>query len=236
MKFVLLAAGKGSRIYKKINKPKCLLQINGTSLIEKIIKDIKSISKEKIHIVVGFKSNLIKKNLKKYQRLHFIDNKDYKKKEMLHSLILALQGINDDIIFSYTDIIYNKTVIKNLLHQKKNIHLPILKNWKRVWKKRKKSFLVDGESLQINSKNFLTKIGGKIKKNSNIKYQYMGIFMIPKSEKKNLIRLYKSLNNSKLHITNFFNILLKEETKIKCIKYSGNWYEFDDWRDYKNYF
>ena len=137
MKFVLLAAGKGSRIYKKINKPKCLLQINGTSLIEKIIKDIKSISKEKIHIVVGFKSNLIKKNLKKYQRLHFIDNKDYKKKEMLHSLILALQGINDDIIFSYTDIIYNKTVIKNLLHQKKNIHLPILKNWKRVWKKRK---------------------------------------------------------------------------------------------------
>ena len=35
MKFVILAAGKGSRLYKKIKKNKCLLKIGKKTLIEK---------------------------------------------------------------------------------------------------------------------------------------------------------------------------------------------------------
>ena len=61
MKFVLLAAGKSSRIYNKIKKPKCLLEINGKTLIEKIIFDIRGLSASKIYIVLGFKANMIKK-------------------------------------------------------------------------------------------------------------------------------------------------------------------------------
>ena len=64
MKFVLLAAGKSSRIFKKIKKPKCLLEIGNISLIEHLIKNIKSLKHYKISVVVGFKSEIIKKNLR----------------------------------------------------------------------------------------------------------------------------------------------------------------------------
>ena len=37
MKICFLAAGKSSRIYKKINKPKCLIKINRYSLIKNLI-------------------------------------------------------------------------------------------------------------------------------------------------------------------------------------------------------
>ena len=39
MKLLLLAAGKSNRIYKKINKNKCLIEYNKKSLLEKIITD-----------------------------------------------------------------------------------------------------------------------------------------------------------------------------------------------------
>ena len=40
MNFVFLAAGKSSRIYKNINKPKCMISVNKEKLIESLIKKI----------------------------------------------------------------------------------------------------------------------------------------------------------------------------------------------------
>ena len=235
MKFVLLAAGKSSRIYNKIKKPKCLLEINGKTLIEKIIFDIRGLSASKIYIVLGFKANMIKKRIRNFSNIKFIINQEYNSKDMLHSFILGLKRVNDDIVFSYTDIIFEKKLLKSIISKKNNIYLPVLKNWKQVWRQRKKNFYKDAEDLKIDKSNFLLKIGDKIKKNSNVKYQYMGIFMVPKEQRLKIISLYNKIKTDKLHITNFFNIIIKEGVKIKCLKTSYKWYEFDDWQDYKNY-
>ena len=62
MNIVFLAAGKSSRIYKEVGKPKCLLKINNQSIISNLLKNLKGLNLKKINIVVGFKSYLIKKN------------------------------------------------------------------------------------------------------------------------------------------------------------------------------
>ena len=41
MKLIFLAAGKGKRIYKKIKKNKCLIEINGKTLIENLVNEVK---------------------------------------------------------------------------------------------------------------------------------------------------------------------------------------------------
>ena len=68
MNIVFLAAGKSSRIYKEVGKPKCLLKINNQSIISNLLKNLKGLKIKKINIVVGFKSNLIKRELKKKQK------------------------------------------------------------------------------------------------------------------------------------------------------------------------
>ena len=63
MKLVILAAGRSSRIFDKIKKNKCLIDINGEPLIHNTIKKIiktRRINEEDIYIVTGFKSELIK--------------------------------------------------------------------------------------------------------------------------------------------------------------------------------
>ena len=236
MNIVFLAAGKSSRIYKKVGKPKCLLKINNQSIISNLLKNLKGLNLKKVNIVVGFKSYLIKKELKKNKKINYIYNKFYNSREMLYSLILALKKIDDDIIFSYTDIIYDRSIIKKLISKKNNIYLPILKNWKKVWKKRKKEIKSDAEDLQIDKNSNLKTIGKKITDISKVKYQFMGLVMINKENKKEIIKLYNSTkNNKKIHLTKFLNLIVKKKINIKCLKYLKNWYEFDDIEDYINY-
>ena len=66
MNVIFLAAGKSSRIYKVLRKPKCLLDFRGISLIEKLIKNFSFSKNIKLNIVVGFKSSMIKNKLKRY--------------------------------------------------------------------------------------------------------------------------------------------------------------------------
>ena len=67
MKLLLLAAGRSSRIFKDINKNKCLIKIKNKSLIQNIIDNAYKSSIKKIDVVTGFKPENIKKDLKKYK-------------------------------------------------------------------------------------------------------------------------------------------------------------------------
>ena len=75
MKFIFLAAGKGSRIYIKIKINKCLIKIKKKTLIEELIENIPQKYEKDISVITGFKSNLIIKKLKKY-KINFIRNKN----------------------------------------------------------------------------------------------------------------------------------------------------------------
>ena len=155
---------------------------------------------------------------------------------MLYSIILALKKIDDDIIFSYTDVIYERDIIKKLISKKKEIYLPILKNWQKIWIKRKKKIKLDAEDLQIDKNNSLRNIGNKITNISKVKYQFMGILMINRENREKIIGLYNSIkNNKKIHLTQFLNLVIKKNLNVKCLKYEKSWYEFDDMDDYLNY-
>ena len=139
MELIFLAAGKSSRIFKKINKHKCLLDINNKPLIVHLIENSRLKQIKNTMIVTGFKSSILKK-LKKFN-LKFVNNKDFQKTEMMHSIIMGLKKSKSDVLISYSDIYFNKKVLFNLVKNidKKNIMLPVLNNWKKIWNIRKKS-------------------------------------------------------------------------------------------------
>ena len=139
MKLIFLAAGKGKRIYQKIKKNKCLIEINGKTLIENLINEVKKTKIKHIAIVTGFKANKIRKSLYKHKKIKFIHNKNYDKKEMLYSLIVGLKKFDTNLIFAYTDILFTSKIINKIIEKNsKNLTLPIFSNWKNVWKIRNK--------------------------------------------------------------------------------------------------
>ena len=234
MQLIILAAGKSNRIFKDINKNKCLIEVNKKTLIEKIILDSSNYFK-KINIITGFKSYLIKKKLKNYPKIKMIHNKNYYKTEMLHSLITGLKKVNDDVVISYSDILISKKIWKIFNKTKdKEITLPIKINWREIWSIRSKGFLDDAESLRINKQKYLKEIGNKIKKNSRVDGQFMGLIYIPKKMIQKIIKLYKDYKLQKMQTTQFLNFLLSKDILIKCKTTNVFWYEIDDLIDLKN--
>lgn len=238
MKFIILAAGKSQRLFNKVRKIKCLIKIDEVSLIRRAVNELKNVSKKtKVIIVTGFQAQKIKKELKNQKNVGFLHNKDFFRKEMLHSFYLALKKFNTDLLFCYSDIIFSKKIVAKIIQSRqKKIVLPIKSNWKKIWKIRKKNPYKDAENLKINKRSELLEIGTKIKNLNSVKYQYMGLVYIPRNLRKKVLKNYEILKNKKdTHLTTFLNHLIIKNFQIKCIKTKENWYEFDDYKDLVQY-
>ena len=165
MKLVLLAAGKSSRIYNDIGFNKCLIKIKGKTLIQHIIDNAISNGIKDIVVVVGFNPKKIIESLKNYKNIKFVHNKKFKTTDMVYSAFLALKNIKSDVIISYTDIYYDKSIFSSLKKiDNKNITIPYVEDWIKVWKLRKKNIIGDAETFYKNKNNFLIEIGKKLTK------------------------------------------------------------------------
>ena len=236
MKLIILAAGKGSRIFKDINKNKCLVKINKQTIIEKIINDALSYGIKNIQVVLGYRSNFVIKEIKKYKEVSIVINKKYNSTDMVYSSMLALKKTNTNTIICYSDIIFHKLIFKKLIGSKyKNITIPYITNWKNVWKKRNKNIFEDAETFKIKG-NKLIEIGKKITRQNlkSVKGQFMGIVYLPKEIIGKVINEYKKVSN-KIQYTSFINSLIKIKIPINIIKHNDYWYEFDDIDDLKNF-
>ena len=115
MKAIILAAGRGTRIPQVTkNKPKCLIRINGKTILERQLYYLRKLKIKDIVVIKGFKKNHIK-----YKQISYIENKNYKNNEQLDSLFSAKSEFKEDILILFSDIIYDFSIIKKIYYQKK---------------------------------------------------------------------------------------------------------------------
>ena len=235
MNIIFLAAGRSSRIYSKIKKNKCLILIKKKTIISRLINSSKKALIKKIYVVVGFNKKKIKNEILKTDNdVKFIYNRHFFDREMTYSMICGLKNINGNAIISYSDIIYEHPILKELKKKKsKNIIIPLHSDWKKIWKQRNKNIYEDAEMVRCKN-NQIISIGQKIYKDIP-KYQYMGIIYIPEILRKKIIKEYKRYNNHNIQLTEFINYLILKKIKVEFITYKDTWFEFDDFQDLKRF-
>ena len=229
MQLIVLAAGKGSRLPNKFrNKPKCMTEINGKSILEHN-KSFFLKFKKRI-IITGYKSKLIN-NYAKKNNFRIIKNKNYSSTNMVYSLFLAKKFVNDDVLVCYGDIIFDSKIF-NVLNKFNNL-VPLNMNWLSLWKKRMNTNLIkkDAENVKIKNKQ-LIEIGTKFKKFPDC--QFMGLIKISKNNFFILENFFKSFCNKKIDMTNFLNFVIKNKIcKFYVQKVKNFWFEIDTHNDIK---
>lgn len=231
-KVVILAAGKSSRFLRSAGYMKQMIDIDGEPLIINTIKKLHKNGYKNLEVVLGHNSKILKKLINKEDlKVKFKLNKNYNKTEMIESMLISLNSI-DDIIFFYSDIYFEEKLLKQIknVYQKKNITIPLISNWKKIWNIRKKEIKVDAESLNIDKKNNLIEIGNPIK-NKLPKFQFMGIVYIPSNKHLIFKESYLNCKDKKIQLTQFLNKLLTKKIIIHTIPTKSKWYEFDDFED-----
>ncbi len=155
---LILAAGSGKRIAKKISTPKCLVVINNKTILERQIDSFINADVKKIYIVTGFQSYKITKVLKKYKKkiqIQTVHNKIYKTTNNMFSANLASKYLkNKKFILCNGDVVIEKNIVKKLVEGKNENEILIDKNF------------FDDESMKIktNSQRKIIDISKKIKK------------------------------------------------------------------------
>ena len=118
---IVLAASRGHQLkHLTKNKPKCMLDIQGKPLLERLTSTLKKDNIGKISIVSGYKNSVIEEN-NNLSNLNIIHNKNYAKTGELFSLNKLSNEIKDDCIITYGDIVFRKYILDALLSTKGEI-------------------------------------------------------------------------------------------------------------------
>lgn len=104
---VVLAAGRGSRLDRP-DSPKPLVRIGHKPLILWTIENLEAAGMKDIYVVVGYKGDLIKKELtgnpELQSKLHFVDTDAEGSKDLLHSILALKDKIEAPFVITVSDI------------------------------------------------------------------------------------------------------------------------------------
>ncbi len=126
MRAIIIAAGKGTRLYPLTkNTPKSLLEIgNGITMLESQLHSLKENGIKDITIIVGYKAEQIEAKIKKYSNgfnINTVYNPFYETSNNLISVWMSRYFMQEDFITINGDDIFKPVVIENLLKSESNI-------------------------------------------------------------------------------------------------------------------
>ena len=238
-KVIIIAAGSGNRLrpFTK-DKPKGLLLVGKKSIIASQLDIYKKLGIKNKNIIVGYKKNKFK-----FKNVNYINNKDYKKNNVLESLFSAKKILHGECIISYSDIVFKKNIVKKLLSSNANISIVVDTLWKKNYIGRVHHPYSEADKAYFNKSKNLIRIGKNIPvKKSNSEFIGMmklndkgckifkDYFDIAKKKYKSK-KFFTSQNLKKSYLTDFLVYLIKNKIKINCVKIKSDWMEIDTAED-----
>jgi len=120
MNAVILSAGQGKRLLPlTANKPKCLLSIEGQSIIEWQIDELAKSGIDRISVVVGYHSDRVEQLLhKKYgpDLVEVIYNPTYSWADNLFSCWVAREEMGENFVLLNGDTLFESAVLRRLMN------------------------------------------------------------------------------------------------------------------------
>jgi len=235
MQAVILAAGMGSRLGKYTkNNTKCMLSINGRTLIERALDALDGAGIRKCVIVAGYeKDNLINFIGSQYKnvKITWIINEIYNKTNNIYSLYLAKDHLlADDTLLLESDLIFEDRIIKELLENPEPT-LAVVAPYES-W--------MDGTVTQISEEKVITNFIPKKFFNYSEKESYYKTVNIYKFSRDFLRTSYvpfleaysQAMGNNEYYEQVLRVIATLEKNELKAMVLTDHkWYEIDDVQD-----
>ena len=241
-KALIIAAGLGSRLKKHTkNLPKCMLDFGGKTLLQRQLEAYKKCYIDDISLVRGYKKEKIN-----YKGIKYFENDDYKNNNILNSIFYAEKVINGNIIISYSDILFDSSVVQRALDTNHDISVVVDIDWRGYYVGRKDHPISEAENVVFNSNNEVEKIGKINTGNEEVHGEFIGMIKLSNRGaeifKQHFNRLKKIYWNKpfqrakifqKAYLTDFIQELVDIGIKVHCVIIESGWKEIDTVEDYK---
>ena len=235
MQAVILAAGMGKRLKDLTkNNTKCMVKVNGVTLIERMLRQIDSHNLKRIVIVVGYEGQKLIDYISTLNidtPIEYINNPIYDKTNNIYSLALAKDHLcRDDTLLFESDIIFEDSVVNVLLDDPRDT-LALVDKYES-W--------MDGTCVKISDNDDIEAfVPGKkfVFEDINSYYKTVNIYKFSKhfsiTHYVPFLEAYsKALGNNEYYEQVLRVITMLDDPEIKAKRLNGElWYEIDDIQD-----
>ena len=240
MKAVIIAAGIGSRLGHLTEKiPKPLIVVNGESIIQRQINSYRRVGVDDILIITGYQNEKFN-----FKNVEYVYNPDYAEVEQGYSLLAARKQINDDVIISFGDIIFEDKILEQILKIKNDIVIGVDHNWKKSYEKRMDNSPIMSDFIAIKDRKIIKLFRKDTEFNEGDTIaEFSGLFKLSFEAAKNLIQVYEKLEKNhygkfhyadslkKAKIIDLLQELFENGTDMEAVHLEGKWCEIDTPQD-----
>ncbi len=236
MQAIILAAGMGRRLgeYTRGNT-KCMVQVNGVRLIDRVIGQLAPLNLSRLVLVVGYEGQEVKDYLgHRYDdviKIEYIDNPIYDKTNNIYSLALAKDKLmEDDTILLESDLIFEDKLLAMLLNAP-DPNLALVAKYE-TW--------MDGTMVCLNEQNEIVNFVPKAAfryEDIDAYYKTVNIYKFSKEFLTNeyipFLEAYsKVMGNNEYYEQVLRVITLLHSSSLKALPIGNEkWYEIDDVQD-----
>lgn len=235
MQAIILAAGMGKRLKELTqNSTKCMVKVNGVTLIDRMLHQIERQHLSRIIIVVGYEGQKLIDyigTLGIQTPIIYINNPIYDKTNNIYSLALAKDWlVKDDTLLFESDLIFEDSVLETLVNDPRDT-LALVDKYES-W--------MDGTCVKLGEDDSIEAfVPGKKFKFSEIKeyYKTVNLYKFSKHFSETHYVPFLEAYQSALGQNEYYEQVLRvitmlDDPEIKAKRLEGQrWYEIDDIQD-----
>ncbi len=235
MQAIILAAGMGKRLKELTrNNTKCMVKVNGVTLIDRMLHQIEKCNVTRIVLVIGYEGEKLKEYIKTLDittPILYIENPIYDKTNNIYSLALAKEWLcREDTLLFESDLIFEDSVIQMLVEDPRET-LALVDKYES-W--------MDGTCVKLAEDDSIEAfVPGKKFKYDEIKdyYKTVNIYKFSKHFSETHYVPFLEAYQSALGVNEYYEQVLRvitmlDDPEIKAKRLNGEkWYEIDDIQD-----
>ena len=221
---LLLAAGTGSRLYPLTkSSPKCLTTVNEKSILERLIRNLKTQGFKRLVIVTGYKKECIMDVLGSKSDdlcIEYVYSSLYKTTNNIYSLWMARNRINEPFVLFESDLILNSSLLNEMVFPDKIAVAQMQPG-------------LNGTTVSLSETNRVTRFHkGTTDGYSDIRYKTVNIYSFSLSSWKAIIkRLDQYISKGRVNCyyeTVFAEMVSNKSLKFEAVSFDHKpWYEID---------
>lgn len=235
MQAIILAAGMGKRLGELTqNNTKCMVEVNGEPLIDRLLRQICNYSLSKVVIVVGYEGDKLISHLGNQYNgvpIVYVTNPVFDKTNNIYSLFLAKEYlISEDSILIESDLIFEESIFERILNHPSSTLAAVAKY--ESW--------MDGTVVTLDENDDIVNLIPRKAFDYNDRHNYyktVNIYKFSKDFSKNyyvpfLIAYCQSLGHNEYYEQVLRVITMIDKVKFKALLLNDEkWYEIDDIQD-----